>query len=79
MNIVDSLTTPVRAIVDLDSLGMVTSAKLQLRDLTLGELLLITDYFTRHDRLNQVGVILLRKLKTAIEESEEYKVAMKNL
>lgn len=79
MNIVDSLTTPVRAIVDLDSLGMVTSAKLQLRDLTLGELLLITDYFTRHDRLNQVGAILLRKLKTAIEESEEYKVAMKNL
>lgn len=75
MNIVDSLSTPVSAIINLNSFGMVTSAKQQLRTLNLGELLLVTDYFTRHDRLNQIGDITMEKIKHEILISKEYKVA----
>lgn len=79
MNYVDSLMTPIAVIVDLDSLGMVAGAKEQLRRYTLGDVLLVTDYFTRHDRLNQVGEVLLDKLRKAVEDSEEYKVAVRKL
>lgn len=79
MNLVDCLITPISAIVDLDSLGMVSSARIQLRRYTLGDVLLVTDYFTRHDRLNQVGAVLIEKLRKAVEETDEYKTVMKNL
>lgn len=72
MNFLECTLIPVSSLVDIHSFGMVTSAKEQLGKLSLGDLLLITDYFTKHDRLNQIGEITMRKLADKIKETDEY-------
>lgn len=72
MDILRDLTAPIGSIVDLDSMGLVRSAKQQLTSLTIVDLILITDNFTKHDRLNQIGKVGMGRLKLSVINSNEY-------
>ena len=73
MDNIKNVITPVTSLIDVEELGLVESAKVQLRSLNLGELILISDDFTKHNRLNQIGEVRLDKIREQIIESKEYK------
>lgn len=69
--------TPVEVLFDLNSIGLTNAAKHQLKGLGLGELIMISNDFTDHRRLNQIGKIKLKMLKNLIVKSEAYKRVVK--
>lgn len=73
MDNIKNVLTPVSSMIDLDKLGLVKAARDQLKGLNLGELILITDDFNLHNRLNQIGEVRLKKIKRVIQSTEEYK------
>lgn len=54
-------------------MGIVTAAKDQLNKMCLGELILATNDFSIHNKINQIGPAGLEKLKVGIKASKEYK------
>lgn len=78
MDAVQSFSTPVAYLIDLDGLGLVEGAKRQLRELSLVEIVLLTSNFTVSKNLNQVGSVKLELIKKEIEKTDEYQ-AVKNI
>lgn len=72
MNIVQSFSTPVNYLIDIDNLRLVEGAKDQLRTLTLADIILLTDGFNKSKNLNQIGEVKLKLIKNKIEKTDEY-------
>lgn len=64
---------PIRHIIDLDDLKITSGAKYQIGQLRLGDIILKTENFTKHDKLHGIGEIRIKVLKDIVGKTKEYK------